>query len=391
MILRYFALSNRTLPKMSIYLNNAASGWPLAPGVLDAMEHFLISPHCHSNRSSDQTTDVLQSCRDAIAHHFRFNPTNRVILLPSATYALNIAVLGCNLGKNDVVVVSAAEHNSLLRPLFRLQEQIGIVLKVIPLNSEGNLCETEFERAIALGPKLVALTHASNVTGRIFNVQKWFLLAKLSGATTLLDAAQTAGLVDVTPSELSADLTVFAGHKCFHGPPGIGGLLVGENTEIQPILTGGTGIRSNLLQQPPDYPTRLECGTPNLPAIAGLHAAVQTSTIEIVERHARIKANAKLLRNGLTEMKHVSVLSHSQSDNETGVISFLVNGWEPDEVGMILQQSYSIVCRTGLHCAPLIHNYINSSPFGTVRFSISSYNTSEEIAFALDAVDALAK
>ena len=278
----------------------------------------------------------------------------------------------------------------MLRPLAHLADREGICVTVLELDSYGNLDEAQFRAALRVSPRLVALNHASNVTGRVNDVGAHFHQAKSVGAATLLDASQTLGRWPVNVEELGADLVAFPSHKGLRGPLGIGGLYVADHLELDQVLVGGTGVRSDLRRHPEDMPTRLEAGTKNRPAIAGLNAALSWLEADGPEFLAREKQLASGLRKGLRAIGGVQVFDEAHEADRLGIVSFRVAGWTVEEAGYVLEQSYGIACRTGLHCAPLLHPALGSAPEGTVRFSPSGATTDDEIERALDAVRRLA-
>jgi len=282
------------------------------------------------------------------------------------------------------------EHNSMLRPLSRLEDMQGLRLTVIGLTPEGNLDENAFEQAIARGPRLVAINHASNVTGQVMPVAALFKQAHRAGAVTLLDASQSLGHIPVNAEALNADIIAFTGHKGLRGPAGIGGLYVRKGLELEQVIVGGTGVRSDLRLHPGEMPTRLEAGTPNMPAMAGLNAAL----CWIEEHGAACEAAASVrtaqLRAGLKSISGVRLFGQREGEPAIGVVSFRILGWPVEEAGYVLTESFGIVCRTGLHCAPLIHSAIGSAPDGTLRFSPSGATTEQEIAETIDAVKRMA-
>jgi len=373
----------------SVYLNNAATAWPRARGVTAAVTAALRAMPLHPGRTVTRQADAIVECRARLAAVLGAVP-ERIALTTNATQALNLAILGLNLPEGAHAVTTVMEHNSVLRPLARLKRDRAIRLTVIGLDSDGALDAAAFARALEDTPALVAVTHASNVTGRINNVEPLFEQAKRAGAITLLDASQSLGHVPVNPIALHADLVAFTGHKGLRGPAGTGGLYVSPALELAQVVVGGTGVRSNLEHHPPEMPMRLEAGTPNVPALAGLAAALRWHEKAGAPFHAQEADMAARLRAGLTGIPGVRVFDTAAPGPRTGIVSFQIPGWDVEEAGFILTESFGIVCRTGLHCAPLIHDAIGSAPQGTIRFSVSGFTRPGEIRAALRAVKALA-
>jgi len=372
-----------------IYLNNAASAWPKAPGVVEAVSKSLSLPPAHPGRGESSAPDVVEECRYRLARLLGSSDPFRIVLCHNATHALNLAILGLSLRAEDLVVTSVAEHNSVLRPLAHASARTGTRTVTIGLDEAGNLDSQAFDRALEGRPRLVALTHASNVTGRVNEVAPFFRKATAAGAVTLLDASQTLGLLPVNAQDLHADLVAFTGHKNLRGPQGTGGLLVVEGLDLDQFLVGGTGVRSDLRLHPADMPTRLEAGTPNLPALAGLNAALVWLEKEgpaFAESEFRVAAR---LREGLGFLPHVHLFDADPAPARTGIVSFRIEGWDVAETAFALDQGHGIICRSGLHCAPLIHAAIGSAPDGTIRLSPSGATTEAEIDFTIHAIGRL--
>lgn len=373
-----------------IYLNNAASAWPKAPGVVEAVGECLTQVPGHPGRSAVSAFDFREECRARIASLLGSRQPDRIVLTQSATHALNLAILGLGLKPGAEVVTSVAEHNSVLRPLARLEDAIGLRVTLVGMAPDGSLNQDAFERALRRSPRLVALHHASNVTGRVPPVARMFAQARQVGAITLLDASQSLGHVAVNAADLNADLIAFTGHKGLRGPSGTGGLYVASGLNLEQVVVGGTGVRSDLRLHPTEMPTRLEAGTPNLPALAGLAAALRWREEHGQHFRSQEEARAERLRTGLRGIPGVRLYGDSSEAPGTGIASFCVEGWKVEETGYALAESFDVLCRTGLHCAPMIHAALGSAPDGTVRFSPSGATTEAEIENALEAVRRLA-
>ncbi len=377
--------------RQRIYLNNAASAWPHAPGVSEAVARALEAAPADPGRTASSAGDPLAECRQRLSLLLGGVSPERVALTQHATQALNIAIGGMGLQRGDRVVTSVTEHNSVLRPLAHLEERVGTETEIIGLDGSGRVDEDAYGAALQREPKLVVLNHASNVTGQVQEVASLFAQAHDSGAATLLDAAQSLGHLPVHPGDLHADMVAFTGHKGLLGPTGTGGLYVCSGLELEQTYVGGTGVRSNLRLHPPEMPMRLEAGTPNVVGLAGLAAALRWREENGIAFQRRTVLLAEQLGQGLRDTPGVRVFSDAEATQDLGITSFSVKGWECEETGLVLSQSYEVVCRAGLHCAPLIHASIGSAPQGTVRFSVSGFNTEDEIARALQAVRGLAR
>lgn len=369
-----------------IYLNNAAGSYPKAPGVADAVCRAIEDIPFHPGRASAASADVLEECRFNLAKLLSAPDKNQIVLTSGATHSLNIVLWGLALSGRLNAVTTVTEHNSVLRPLYHIKESLGGKISIIGFNEAGDLNLSEIEKLIKTKPELIVANHASNVTGRVNDIKDIFRAFKEAGAITILDASQTLGTIDVAPFDLNADIVVFTGHKGLHGPPGTGGFYISPDIELKQILVGGTGVKSSLLMHPSEMPIRYESGTPNVPAICGLLSALLWLGDNGESFRNEYKKNSLFLRKRLLEIPGVKVFGPHSEEDCIGVVSFRIEGWQVDEAGMILEKSFGIVCRTGLHCAPIIHDSIGSLPSGTIRFSVSGFTKEEEIETALNAV-----
>ena len=372
------------------YLNNAASAWPKAPGVAAAVADGLSRIPEHPGRIASAEGSPLDECRRRLAGMLGVVSPDRIVLTQHATHALNLAILGLGLKRGDVVVTTVTEHNSTLRPLARLEDVAGIRLIVIGITPDGALDEDAYDQALRHSPRLVAVNHVSNVTGRIQSVSTLFARAHRVGATTLLDASQSMGHLPVDARKLNADLIAFTGHKGLRGPGGTGGLYVAPTLELEQVIVGGTGVRSDLRLHPSEMPMRLESGTPNAPNMSGLVAALRWHEEQGQAFRTTEKIRSEQLRAGLSEIQGVTLFGETASEQGIGITSLRVAGWDVEEFGYAIAESFGVICRTGLHCAPLIHAGLGCAPQGTVRFSPSGATSEVEIERALNAVRRLA-
>lgn len=367
-----------------VYLNNAAGSFPLAPGVMEAVIRSMENPPRYSGRDAVGAGDEMGECRRNIASLLDARP-NEVAFCSGATAALNIAILGLGLRPGDLVISSVMEHNSVLRPLVRLEKLLPLRLEYVPLDTRGRLNEEVYEKLLRGTPRLVALTHGSNVTGRINPIEKLFAKAKDAGALTLLDAGQTVGHIPVKPAALHADLAAFSGYKGLAGPQGTGVLYVSSSVALEPVFTGGTGVLSDTLAQPEEMPLRLEAGTPNTQGFAGLNAALKY----YLEHEGTIREKeweiTRILMDGLGAIKGVQILDKDAAPR-LPVLSFIIEGLSSEEAGFALAEGFGIGCRTGLHCAPLMHRALGRYPGGSVRFSPSHKTPMDDINYAIEAV-----
>jgi selenocysteine lyase/cysteine desulfurase len=302
--------------------------------------------------------------------------------------SLNLAILGCNLKEGDTVITSKTEHNSVLRPLYLFEDR-GVKVRFINIDEKGNPDKNEYMALLEQGVKLVVINHISNVTGKLNNVAPIFEMAKQKGAITLLDAAQSIGHIDVHPEKLNADMLAFSAHKGLHSAPGTGILYVREGFLPSQIITGGTGIRSSLLHHPEDMPVRLEAGTENTVSLAALVEAVKWHQTNKDEIRLAEKESTESIYNNLIRFRNVLVYNDVIPD--APVISFNIKGKRCEDTAWELNNVFGIVVRSGLHCAPLIHEVIGSSLDGTVRVSPSYFTKKEEIEYFIDSVKRLAE
>lgn len=383
-----------------IWLNEAASSYPKAPGVAEALATAMgLFPAC-TERAATGSADpvrailgpVVEESRTRLAAMLGVDSPLQVTLTSSATYALNMAIwgIGMRLPRKAQIISSVCEHNAVLRPLRHLQRlrpDLRLTfIKVTPDGFDGDA----YNHALHHGAGLVALIHVSNVTGRVFDVAPLFAEAQRVGAVTLLDASQAVGHLPVRADELHADLVAFPSHKGLRGPLGVGVLYVKPGTAIEPLLVGGTGALSELPFQPDAMPLHLEAGTPNLPAIAGFAAALRWREAVGEDFHATEVQRADALRTGLRTIPGVTIYDDCPGATYSSVVAFHLPKYGVEETGALLVNRYGVICRAGLHCAPLLHDALGCAREGSVRLSCSGATTAEDIDTALRAVAALA-
>jgi len=373
------------------YLNNAATSYPKPPEVIEAVIAGLTSVPGTSGRTTDGSGgDQVEKARETIRLFFNGPARDQVIFTSGATEALNIAILGMDL-EGSHVITTAMEHNSMLRPLFRLRDEGTIDLTIVGCDVQGRVSPDAITEAIVEGTKLVCVNHASNVTGAVNDIRSISKIVHDAGARLLVDGSQTAGYAPVDVAGWGIDAFAFTGHKNLFGLTGSGGLVLNGDVGLRPIKVGGTGVRSDLEAQPPELPSRLEAGTPNLPGIISLDAGVGYILREGMERLRQVKEiRTMALLEGLEEIPGTRIFGRPLNGEGRGLMSFRMAAWDVGETGYILGSSYGVIARTGLHCAPLVHRRIGSHPEGTVRLSPSSFTTEEEIERTLQALRAMA-
>jgi cysteine desulfurase/selenocysteine lyase len=375
-----------------IYLDNAATSWPKPPEVIkamtDALERAGGNPGRSGHHLSIAAARLIYDARETAARFFGIPDPQRVIFTSNATHALNLALRGI-LKPGDRVVASSMEHNAVMRPLRSLEKQ-GVRLNIVPCAEDGSLDINNLLRAVTPGTKMIVITHASNVTGTILPVAKIASIAHQNGALLLVDAAQTTGVIPIDMQTDGIDLLAFTGHKELQGPPGTGGLVISESvdsSQIEPLMRGGTGSRSESEEQPDDLPDKFESGTPNLAGIAGLGAGLKwIEDRGIAEVRQHISRLRMMLTDGLAGIPGVTIYGRHDTESSVGIVSFTVAGKRVSEIGFRLDEEYGILSRVGLHCAPAAHKTIKSFPEGTVRLSPGVFSTKSEIKEAIQAI-----
>lgn len=321
--------------------------------------------------------------RQELAKLMEISDSTRISYMENGTHGLNTALLGYTWEEGDVVLTSAAEHNSVLRPLWWLKKNRGVRYVVLPVQKDGRIDLKCLQEALQqYHPKMVAITHASNVTGAVNPLEEITALAHKAGAVVLADTCQSLGIVPVLPKQWGVDLLAFTGHKYLLGPQGTGGLYVREGITLDPVMTGGTGIFSDEEEMPAQMPLRFEAGTQNEQGFQGLGWSVNWLNAHPLDL-SELMAWAKEIEETLQSL---GVHTIAVDGRRTPVLSFTVPGYTPEEIGDILYGSYDIICRTGLHCAPLILPYLGLEKQGSVRISLSRFTTREEVEAFLQAI-----
>jgi cysteine desulfurase family protein len=374
----------------NLYFDNAATSWPKPESVYLSAEKYLRNiygnPGRTGNTRSLEANRLLYNAREQLASFFNSPDPSQFVFTLNATDALNMAIKGV-LDSGDHVIFTSMEHNSVLRPIGSLHRQNHIETTMIPADREGNPDLNFYEQSFRPHTKLVVCNHASNVLGTLLPVDIIIEIAHRRGALVLVDAAQTSGVLPINLDKMNPDLMAFAGHKGLLGPPGSGGLYVRKGIKIKPWREGGTGSHSDSDQQPENMPERLEAGTLNGPGIAGLIEGIKYINKIGLEniRHHDLSLLFKL-RKGLEKIPGLKLHGPSDYRNSVAVLSFTIDNIDCGEIGDILENSFGIICRTGLHCAPLAHQAAGTFPEGTIRLSPGHFTTDEDIEFVLQAV-----
>ena len=363
-----------------IYLDNAATSYPKPPQVIRAMAGTLEKLGANPGRGGHHLAvcagRVVQRCREELAELTGIRQPARVIFTHSCTESLNLAISG-TLHEGDEVLCSHGEHNAVMRLLDRYAAAGQITVLVMPPDETGILQPHTLQRMISPKTALVIICHASNVTGVVQPVGRLGAVCRENGVPLLVDAAQTAGMLDVSLAALNADMVAMPGHKGLLGPHGTGVLIRGEGMEPEPLMCGGTGSASESLRQPDMLPDRYESGTLNLPGIAGLLAGVKFVRAHQAEIHQYEQHLARRLRSQLEGMDRLTLLGHPDAP-KMGMVSFVPKGMDVSALSDDLDRS-GVAVRGGLHCAPSIHTWLGTLQSGAVRASVGIYNTEQEI------------
>ncbi len=378
-----------------VYADNASTSWPKPESVYLAMDEFLRRNAGNPGRSSHSmalaAAETVEETRALLARLFNISTPERIIFTLNCTDAINMALKGL-LKPGDEVITDSIGHNSLIRPLRKLERHGAVVKRVPPMTGNCVLSPEDIEAAITDKTRLLVVTHASNVNGVVQPIEKYGEVARQHNIIFMVDAAQTAGRYPIDVQASYIDLLAFPGHKGLFGPPGTGGLYIGERVDLDTLREGGTGTFSEIEEQPDVFPDKYESGTLNTVGICGLGAGLKFIFEQGLEQ---IKAKEERLTNRLLErlsqISGVSIYSAGNGAEQTAVISFNILEYEPTEVGIILDQAFDVKVRTGLHCAPSVHRLIGTYPHGTVRLSPGYFNTEEEMDVVINAIEKIAR
>ena len=376
-----------------IYLDNAATTLhkpeQVIEAVADAMRSMGNSARgTHSGSLSASRT--IYGTREKLAKLFGCPRADHVVFTCNSTESLNVAINGC-INPGDHVITTDLEHNSVLRPLYRLADEQGVELSIVPADRKGCIDYEDFERLLRPNTKAIVCTHASNLTGNLVDIARVGEIAHAHGALFIVDASQTAGVFPIDMEKMHIDVLCFTGHKGLMGPQGTGGMCVREGVEIRPWKVGGSGVQTYSREHPVQMPTRLEAGTLNGHSIAGLSAALDF--IEEVGMDAiRAKEDALMRRfyEGVRKIEGVEVYGDFSGDR-AAVVALNIADYDSGEVSDALTVEYDIATRPGAHCAPRMHEALGTKEYGAVRFSFSWFNTEEEVDTAIRAVEELAQ
>ena len=376
-----------------IYFDNAATTLQKPACVVQAVTEAMCSlgnsgRGVHSGALS--AARIIYETRMALADLFGAESPERIAFTANSTQALNIAIKGV-LRPGDHVIATALEHNSVLRPLYEMEEQ-GTELTILSADRMGSIRYEDFEKALCPNTRAVVTTHGSNLTGNLLDIGWIGAFARKHGLIYIVDASQTAGVFDIDVRRMHIDILCFTGHKGLLGPQGTGGLYVREGITVRPLLSGGSGVQTYLKKHPPQMPTALEAGTLNGHGIAGLGAALRY--IQETGLPAIRQKEQELMWAFYTQVRQIpgiTVYGDFSSSDRCAIVSLNVRDYDSGEVSDALSEEYGIATRPGAHCAPLMHEALGTVEQGAVRFSFSHYNTKEEIEIAVSALRELAQ
>ncbi len=377
-----------------IYFDNAATTVRKPPEMERAMTAAIQHMGNSGRGAHGATLDASRMIFDTrllLAQTFGIEEPGQIAFTANATQSLNIAVHGL-FKKGDHVVSTVCEHNSVLRPLYRKQEE-GVEITLVPTTgtAEGILDYNVLEAAVKTNTRAIVITHASNLTGNLTDLRRVSSIAKKHGILLVADASQTAGVVPIDVQSMGIDVLCFTGHKGLLGPQGTGGIYVRPGTEIAPLIVGGSGVRSFEKKHPAQMPTALEAGTLNGHGIAGLHGALEYLKKKGIESiREREMALTKRFLAGIKEIPGMILYGNPDLDARVATVALNLGNLDSGEVSDWLWEKHEIAVRPGAHCAPLMHEALGTREQGAVRFSFSHYNTEEEIDAAIQALWELA-
>ncbi len=377
-----------------IYLDNAATAWPKPDNVYKFMTEFYMRMGVNPGRSgfdkAIEAGNIIEDLRKRMTKFFGGDEETpeRLCYGYNATDALNLIVNGL-LAEGDHVVTTNLEHNSVIRPVNHLVRDGGVEATYLPFDGNGFVNPDDIDKAIKPNTKLVIVNHGSNVIGTVQPVAEIGKICKAKGVTFAIDSSQTAGVIPINMKEMNIDVLAFTGHKSLMGATGIGGLCIRKHLDIKQTRSGGTGVRSAYPYHLEDYPWRMEFGTPNMVGIASLWAGQ-----EFIEEnggpqniHAREMRLACKLVESFREIANVTMYCVDSMENHLSTVTINIDNMEAGDVGIMLDVDYDIATRTGLHCAPLVHEQLGIVEIhGGVRFSIGAFNTEEHVDAAINAV-----
>lgn len=374
-----------------IYMDNAATTMQKPKEVVQAVAAAMESmgnAGRGAHGASLSASRTVYDTRDLLCRFFNGTSPRQIVFTANSTESLNIAIKGV-LNPGDHVVTTVMEHNSVLRPLYEMEEK-GVELTFVKTDERGVMDLTDLEAAIRPDTKAIVCTNGSNLTGNYVDVEAVGAIAAKYNVLFIVDASQTAGVFPIDVQKMHIDILCFTGHKSLLGPQGTGGMYVREGLEVRPLLSGGSGVQTYSKTHPKEMPTALEAGTLNGHGIAGLHAAVEYLMAESIDK-IRTREQELMWRfyEGVKDIPNVKVYGDFAAKNRCPIVTLNIGEYDSSEVGDALLMDYDISIRPGAHCAPLMHEALGTVGQGAVRFSFSHYNTEEEVDTAIRAIQEL--
>ena len=367
-----------------IYLDNAATTFPKPDYVYERMDQFNRTSAVNAGRGSyglaQEASAVVSDTKNRLRSIMHLDVDVPVVFSPSITVALNQIINGLQYRDRANIYVSPYEHNAVARTLHKVEKEKRVKIYILPVDTETYEIDLEKTKYafVKNKPDYIFINHVSNVTGYILPVKEIFDEGKKYGSINVLDTAQSLGLIDFNAYDYKADIVAFAGHKCLYGPFGIGGFVNVSNLYIEPYITGGTGSDSLNLDMPDDSITKYEPASPNIVAIAGLQAAL--SVLDVEKNFMAEKELTDYLVEKVSEIKKIKIFVPESREHHVGIVSFIMEGYDSNDVGTILDEDYGICVRTGYHCAPYIHDVIKDQKYkGTVRVGLGQFNNRNDI------------
>lgn len=377
-----------------VYLDNAATTFPKPESVYKAMDDcnrkFAVNAGRGSYRLAREASGIISETKDLLRKLVHADMDASVILAPSITVALNQIINGLEMVENANVYVSPYEHNAVCRPLHNISKTKTLNIIQLPLKEdtlEIDMDKVKYQFSMNK-PDFVICTHVSNVTGYILPISDIFSEAKEYGAITIMDSAQSLGLIPVDVKQMKVDIVSFAGHKCLYGPMGVGGFINVSNINLNVFIAGGTGSDSLNLDMPDGKESKYEASSTNIVAIVGLNAALKELNVE--KNYAKEKLLCNYLIDKLKEISNVKLLLPGNDTEHIGVVSFVMENMSSEDVGFILDEDFDICVRTGYHCAAYVHEYLGDKrTLGTVRVGLSIYNDQDDIDKLITAIESI--
>lgn len=378
-----------------IYLDNSATSFPKPDVVYEFMDEFYrtkgVSPGRSGFDAALETEEIVLNTRKMLCKLFNGDDHNRLTFSYNASDSLNMIIMGLA-EKGDHIVTTMLEHNSVLRPLHHLELNGVAEVTHLPFDKHGYVHPDDIKKAIRKNTRMVVVNHSSNVIGTLQPIKEIGAICKEAGVLFVVDASQSAGANPIDMKEMGIDALAFTGHKCLMGPTGIGGSYIMEDIPVRGTRFGGTGVRSAQKTHLSEFPYRMECGTLNTVGVAGLYAGTKWVLEQGMENlHSKEMALWKKLKAGVQDIENITLYCANDPANRNAVLSLNIDKFDSGDVGTMLDVDYNIACRTGLQCAPLVHEGIGTIDIhGTVRLSIGPFNTEEHIDAAIEALEDIA-